>query len=274
MASDLPLTIDERGPSRSTDDEPIVVLVHGSLDRAASFARVVRRLVDLPTVTYDRRGYDRSLSAGPGQSTLDGHVNDLVSVIDDRPAVVIGHSLGGVIALAAALRIEGAAPLISVAAFEPPLPWLSEPSSRPPRAAGQRETKPPSTDGADAPGKVAERFFRRMVGDSAWDRLPESTRLARRADGPALVADLASVRITEEPFDVTQLTIPVVLGRGTNSLPHHRDAVEWLIEHAIGSELIEIDGAGHGAHLTHPDAFAGFVRAAVQRATQKAGSSA
>ncbi len=274
MASDLPLVIDERGPKRGSGDEPIVVFVHGSLDRAASFARVVRRLVDLPTVTYDRRGYDRSLPAGPGQRTLDGHVDDLLSVIDDRPAVVIGHSLGGVIALAAALRLQGAAPLVSVAAFEPPLPWLREANSRSPRSTDQQVAKPLSADVADEPGVIAERFFRRMVGDSAWDRLPEATRLARRADGPALVADLASVRITEAPFDVTRLTVPLVLGRGTNSLPHHRDAVEWLIEHTVGSELIEIDGAGHGAHLTHPDAFAGFVRATVQRATQKAGSSA
>jgi pimeloyl-ACP methyl ester carboxylesterase len=38
------------------------------------------------------------------------------------------------------------------------------------------------------------------------------------------------------------------------------------MEHTPDAELIEIEGAAHGAHLTHPDAFAGFVRAAVARA--------
>ena len=43
---------------------PLVVLVHGSLDRSASFARVVRRLDDVHTVVYDRGGYHRSRQAG------------------------------------------------------------------------------------------------------------------------------------------------------------------------------------------------------------------
>ncbi len=47
----------------------------------------------------------------------------------------------------------------------------------------------------------------------------------------------------------------------------------WLVEHTPGAELFEIAGAGHGAHLTHPDAFAAFVRAAVARAGLPAESS-
>ena len=44
-------------------------------------------------------------------------------------------------------------------------------------------------------------------------------------------------------------------------LPRHRESVAWLVEHTPGAELVEIAGAGHGAHLTHPDAFAAMVRA-------------
>jgi pimeloyl-ACP methyl ester carboxylesterase len=117
---------------------------------------------------------------------------------------------------------------------------------------------------------VAERFFRRMVGDAAWDRLPEETKDARRADGPALAAELAAIRVTEPPFDVTALAVPAVFGRGTESLPHHRASADWLLAHVPGSELVEITGAAHGAHLTHPDAFAQFVRSAVRRAVTAA----
>jgi len=113
---------------------------------------------------------------------------------------------------------------------------------------------------------VAERFFRRMVGDAAWDRLPDSTKEARRADGAALAAELDAIRVTEPPFDVTALDVPTVFGRGTESLPHHRATADWLVAHVPGAELVEIEGAGHGAHLTHPDAFARFVRDAVARA--------
>jgi pimeloyl-ACP methyl ester carboxylesterase len=257
MATDHRLSLTEHEPTTADRDLPLVVLVHGSLDRAGSFARVVRRLDDLHTVAYDRRGYHGSRHVVPVHETLDGHVDDLLAVIDGRPAVVVGHSYGGDIALGAALRPGGPGPVLAVAAYEPPMPWLGSWATRP-RA-------PHPADAGDDPGLAAERFFRRMVGDSAWDRLPEGTREARRADGAALAAELAAIRTTEPPFDVAELAVPAVFGRGSESLPHHRASADWLIERAPDAELIEIEGAGHGAHLTHPDAFAQIVRAAVAR---------
>ena len=153
----------------------MVVLVHGSLDRAGSFARVMRRLDDLHTVAYDRRGYHRSRHVTPVHDTLDGHVGDLLAVIDGRPCVVVGHSYGGDVVLGAALRPGGPGPILAVAAYEPPMPWLG-PSATRPRAGGAGDPRPEDED----PAEVAERFFRRMVGDSAWDRLPEETQEARR----------------------------------------------------------------------------------------------
>ena len=90
---------------------------------------------------------------------------------------------------------------------------------------------------------MAERFFRRMVGDSAWDRLPEETKEARRADGPALAGEIAAIRTTVAPFDVGHLAVPAVFGRGTESLPHQRASADWLVAHTPDAELIEIEGA-------------------------------
>ncbi|MGA2837742.1 MAG: alpha/beta hydrolase [Acidimicrobiales bacterium] len=261
MPDDHRLSITEHIPDGDAAARPLVVLVHGSLDRAASFARVARRLDDVHTLTYDRRGYHRSRNAVPVHTTVEGHVSDLLAVIDERPAVVVGHSYGGDIALGAALRPGGPGPILAVGAYEPPLPWLGQWARR----NGARPDGSPHPPDED-PGEAAERFFRRMVGDAAWERLPERTKADRRADGPALAAELAAIRTTEAPFDITRLSVPAVFGRGSASLPHHRDAVAWLVENVPGSELVEIDGAGHGAHLTHPEAFARFVRAAIARA--------
>ena len=261
MPPDHQLSLTEHTPDGVDPRAPLVVLVHGSLDRAGSFARVTRRLDDLHTVAYDRRGYHRSRGASPVHETFEGHVDDLLSVIDDRPCVVVGHSYGGDIALAAAVRAGGPGPILAVAAFEPPMPWLGTWARRS-NAERTADPRPPDED----PALVAERFFRRMVGDSAWDRLPEETKDARRADGTALAAELAAIRVSAPPFDVTLLTVPAVFGRGSESLPHHRASADWLVAHVTGSELVEIAGAAHGAHLTHPDAFAQFVRTAVARA--------
>ncbi len=255
------LSVTEHVPADPSADEPVVVLVHGSLDRGASFARVRRRLDDLHTAVYDRRGYHRSRHLLPVHTSIDGHVEDLRSVIADRPAVVVGHSYGGTIALGAALLPGGPGPILALAAYEPPLPWLGSWSRR----SGTR-ADPRSPAATEDPAESAERFFRRMVGDSAWERLPAAAKAERRADGPALAAEMDAIRLAEPPFDVTTLRIPAVYGRGANSLPHHRRTVDWLVAHTPVARLVEIAGAGHGAHLTHPDAFAAMAREAMASA--------
>jgi pimeloyl-ACP methyl ester carboxylesterase len=256
------LAVTEHVP-KGRSDAPRVVLVHGSLDRSASFARVVRRLSDLHTVVYDRRGYHRSRAALPLHAGFEGHVDDLISVIAGRPTVIVGHSYGGDVALAAALRPESGGSVLAVAAYEPPMPWLALYRADPSRRGPPVEADPGDPDAAAA---AAEQFFRRMVGDAAWERLSEPARAARRADGPALAAELRAIRLAEAPFDVTALRVPATFGRGERSARRHRQSVAWLLDHTPGAELFEIAGASHGAHLTHPDAFAAMVRSAVARA--------
>jgi pimeloyl-ACP methyl ester carboxylesterase len=119
---------------------------------------------------------------------------------------------------------------------------------------------------AEDPAEEVERFFSRMVSPSAWQRLSDVGKAGRRADGPALVADLLSLR-GELPFDVMDLAVPALFGvGGPASAAHHHDGVAWLGAHVPGAAVYEIAQAQHGAHLSHPDHFAAFVRAVVARA--------
>jgi pimeloyl-ACP methyl ester carboxylesterase len=217
---------------------PALVLVHGSLDRAESFRRVMRRLPELTVVAYDRRGYQGS--RGAGVVDLTGHVADLLEILAEvrsrGPATVtaIGHSVGGEVVIGAA-----------------------QPGDDRPRVWSPV---------AEDPAEEVERFFSRMVSPSAWARLSDEGRASRRDDGPALVADLLSLR-GRPPFTVTDLAVPVLFGvGGDGSATHHREAVAWLGSHVPGAATYAIDGAQHGAHLSHPDHFAAFARAVVQRA--------
>ena len=249
------------------------VFVHGSLDRGDSFRRVMRRLPELRTLSYDRRGYQGS--RGGGIVDLGGHIDDLLSIAQearseaDGPVVAVGHSLGGDVVIGAALAAPRA--FDAIGAFEPPMPWLgfrrdSDEAARP---------WPPVSDD---PGEEAERFFSRMVSPGAWSRLTEEGRAARRADGPALIADLRSFRREAPPFDVTALGVPAVFGMGGSATqPHHRRSVHWLGANVPGAVVYEIEGAQHGAHLSHPDHFAGMARLVVERAGgggERAGSDA
>ena len=271
------LFVDERHPAGGWRDGsgPVVVLVHGSLDRASSFRRVARRLDGLRVVTYDRRGY-RSSRDAPVSDDLAVHVEDLVRVATSyagHPAghdgvVAVGHSAGGTIVLGAA--VEHPELFRAVGAYEPTMPWLGFHAERGPLQADNErgpsqadaDRRPSQADKEEDhdPGLGAERFFRRVVGGRAWERLSEGQRAELRADGAALLADLRAVR-RGVPFDVTALTVPtIVASGGPASFPHHLDTADWLAAHVATVRRSTIACAGHGAHLSHPDAFAAFVR--------------
>lgn len=249
----------------SDPSTPRVVLVHGTMDRATSLAKVARRLPDLEVLRYDRRGYGDSRVDGEGQvvpipETVEDHVVDLLAVVDGRRSVVVGHSMGGTIALAAAARHPDL--IAAVAAYESPRPWVDWwPTSSPGgRVAG---------DATLDPATAAERFMRRMIGDAQWERMPASSRETRRSEGPALVSDMASIRGVRA-YDDDALTMPVVAARGELSQDHHSRAAAEIARSVPDGRLVTIRGARHGAHLTHPDEFAELVRTTVGLAPAQA----
>ena len=228
-----------------------LVAVHGGLDRGSSFTRLSRRLEDFDVIAYDRRGYQRSRQRGPG--TLDEHVADLGEVIawarPRGPLVVFGHSFGGLVAMSYVARDRGAD---LVVAYESPLPWVLERPSPTP-----------------APGEnaavEAERFFRRVVSDAAWEHLSEAEKESRRLDGPALHADLVSMTSPLPPFEPDEVTVPVRYLYGDQRNASYYEALTRRLagENPLftGAQLV---GAGHGAHLSHPDHLASFVRRALE----------
>jgi lipase len=231
------------------DRAPTVVLVHGSMDRATSFTRLAARLPDWTVIAYDRRGYAGSAGTGP-PTGFDHQVEDLLEVLNGKPAVAFGHSFGGDVVLAVAGRHPALIPAALV--WEPPQPWLEE---------WPTDTAAAGAGAGMAPGERAEWFMRRMVGDRIWERLPSSTQAQRRAEGHTLEAEMSSLR--DGPiFDATRIRIPVLVGRGGRSRPHQRRAARELAAALPKGQLVEIPDAGHGAHLTHPNELGALLRRA------------
>jgi pimeloyl-ACP methyl ester carboxylesterase len=204
--------------------------------------RLSRRLDPTHRVLrYDRRGYGRSVGVGPPW-TVEANIDDLEGLLarePTRPAVLFGHSFGGNVALGLAARrpelVRG------VVVYETPLSWL--------------DWWPGDSAGAAAmaqhdPGDAAEAFMRRLVGDEVWERLPEARRADRRAEGAAMVAELADLR-RAAPWDGDQIVAPVFALRGEHARPHHHAAGDAMRNLIPRCRTAVVTGAGHAGPHTH-----------------------
>jgi len=232
---------------RVGNPEATLICVHGGLDRGGSFARLARRTENFDVIAYDRRGYQGSRGLGP--LTLDGHVEDLLTLArregERAPVLFFGHSFGGVVTFAAAAREPLAASL--VVNFESPMPWLLP----------RRDPRPALTND---PALEAENFFRRLVSNSAWERLNERERASRRLDGPALLSDLSTLR-SAPPFNLARMTTPAVYVHGDGLLgSYYRSLCKEIVRVNPGIKTMELEKTGHGAHLSSPDRLAALLR--------------
>jgi pimeloyl-ACP methyl ester carboxylesterase len=230
---------------------PPVVLVHGGADRSRSFASIVRRLGDLPVTVYDRRGYGESLSVGADGDRFDTHADDLIAILDGTPSVVVGHSAGGTIAMLTATRAPEL--FLALGVWEPPMAqweWWPADARRQAMEWGRAED-------AEAAG---EQFNRLILGDARWEQLPDHTRRRLQLEAKAFRADMASQ--DNLLFELDQLVVPRLLGCGTRQSVEF-DGVHQRTAEMAGCDLLVIEGAAHGAHISRPDAWALFVRATV-----------
>ncbi|MCU1364648.1 MAG: alpha/beta hydrolase fold [Ilumatobacteraceae bacterium] len=194
-------------------DAPLIGLVHGTMDRSTGMLRLSRRLDGRYRVLrYDRRGYGRSVDASgthPGPFDMAAQVADLVDLLAGRRAVLIGHSFGGDVVLAAAARHPDL--VAGVAVYETPMSW--EPWW--PRDTGSAIARE-----AVDPSEAAERFMRRVVGDALWESLPERTRAVRRREGVAMVGELNDLS-ANQPWMAADVRCPVVTARGSRANHQH-----------------------------------------------------
>jgi pimeloyl-ACP methyl ester carboxylesterase len=221
---------------------PLVAVVHGSMDRSAGLLRLSRRLDDAHQVLrFDRRGYGRSVDVGPPW-TVAANVDDLEGLLVAAaagPAVVFGHSFGGDIALGLAARRPDL--VRTVVVYETPLSWLDW---WPGNSAGA------AAMAMDDPGDAAEAFMRRLVGDAVWERLSASKQAERRAEGAAMVAELADLR-RAAPWDGGAIEAPVLALYGEHARPHHVRGMQELGDLIRGCTHEMIPDAGHAGPHTH-----------------------
>ena len=231
---------------RQSGDGPAVLLIHGTAP--ATWGDLEARLAPARRViAYDRRSFGDSPAPPPGDLRV--HADDaatLLERLEAGPALIIGWSIGGVIALDLACRHpERVGGLLLL---EPPFRAKRHPNLAMLRAIG----------GATVLGRLgradagAERFLRWALGRR------DGTSDLERVDGwrrssAAIVAELGAG--TGEHLDrraLAELAVPTTVVIGTESDPAFAAAgrrVASLVPHA---RLITAESSGHLPQLDAP----------------------
>lgn len=231
----------------SMDPAPAdIILVHGALDRGMAFRKVAQHLHRYNVTMYDRRGYGASVTMAP-TTDMDVHIADLLGLMTDRPAVVIGHSFGGLISLLAATKHPDRFAALGI--YEAPMPGTK-------LGDGGGPTPP------EDPDDLVRWFYKRQ-GDDAFDEMPERAQSALLAEGPGLAADLSAVASLTEPLDATAIAVPTVVAYGAESNDRHVTRSQALVEQLPNAQVFVAEGAKHPCHRTHPDQFVAFIKATV-----------
>lgn len=227
--------------------------IHGTPSSAAVWEHAATQLARHGRcITYDRRGFLRSrLRIRTTGVNLADHVDDALALLDaltDVPAIVIGRSTGGLVALELALRAPSAVRALvllepAVFTFDASRTWAEELRSW----LLEAEARDPST--------VAEAVMRLALGDATWESLPPELRemFAGTSDGvrDELHGDGMDLSARPRIFDSAELAalaMPVLVVAADDSPEPLRRSATRLAELLPGAELAHVPGG----HLIDP----------------------
>jgi esterase len=230
------------------DGDPILC-IHGGGSSALMWEEAFGQLSRLGRViAYDRRGCTRSERPDPyGSTTVAEHADDAAALLGTRadgPAVVVGRSYGGAVAVDLALRYPDR--VRALVLLEGDALGLSPAGLRWTREVRERLRDVAARDGVDA---VYEALIGEVLGEGAWDSFPDEVTRILRENGPALLAELHYVD-EPNPDAATFRTIdkPTLIVAASDSPDEQREMSEAMAAAIPNARTALVEGG----HLIDP----------------------
>jgi len=249
-------------------ENPPLLLIHGGSAHAHWWDHIAREFAqDHHVIALDLRGHGESNWVKPPAYDVDDYVEDVAVVIRQlqlSPCVLIGHSLGGLIAITYAIRHGATLSALVIVDMGPRL--------RPNRRLQllSRVSTPIFADEED----LFRRF--RLLPEKTW-AAPELLRHIARHSARALNDGRLTLKVdratfARQPHDVSaelsHISCPALLIRGGESQTLSPEIVQEMEARLPCLQTVEIPGAGHHVFLDKPAAFLEAVRKFLHEQTE------
>lgn len=231
--------------------------VHGSPSSAVFWEDAGRELARVGhCILYDRRGYHRSGPPRSPRTDLDEEIDDaaaLLGQVAGTPAVVIGRSTGGLIALALGMRRP--ALVRALVLLEPAVFTLDRQAQR--WADGLRTALLAAGNGGD-PATASRSVLDMALGPGTWEGLDATSREIFAEAGSALLAevrgrglDLSADPFAPTPEELARVDLPVLVVSAASSYEAARAVDDRLVGLLPRARHAVVPG-GHVIHPAHP----------------------
>jgi esterase len=232
-----------------------ILCVHGSGSSALMWGDALPELARYGrAIAYDRRSCGRSERPEPYVRTSPAeHADDAAALLEGigaGPAVVIGRSYGGDVAVALALRHPERVRALALLEGAPAA--LAPPAAAWERALADHVIEAGALAG---PGAAAPALIEGVFGAGAWGTFPGEVQRMFAENGPAILAEMRGGGLAVNRAAVARIDKPALVVAADASHPVFRDAADALaaaLPHARRAQV----GGGHLVDPAGPEVLA------------------
>ena len=230
------------------DGDDVIVFSHGFFMNHAMFDPQVEALSDRwRCVAWDERGHGETQTS-PDPFTYWDSASDLLGLLDHlgvQRAVLAGMSQGGFLSMRAALTAPDRVRALVLIDTQPG-------AEAPEQLAGYDQLTEAWTAPGGPPPEVVAAVAALILGPEYPD--PERWMGPAAALAPDAMRQIyATLRDRDDISSrVDELTMPTLVIHGTDDASISVDIARTYVKDLPDATLVEIDGAGHAANLTHP----------------------